>query len=92
MLYLPLHKFEKNEFENLYPELSYEPYQRVNIYTCSVGDNGLKNNHGNMELIGIYSLQIEHYALKSPFVFSAIVSYSFLQLIILFMEPIRILS
>ena len=38
-----------------------------------------------------YSLQIEHYALKSPSAFSAIVFYIFLQLIILFMESIHML-
>ena len=39
-----------------------------------------------MELTGM----IEHYALKSPFAFSAIVFYIFQQLIILFMETIHI--
>ena len=42
-------------------------------------------------LRAFYSLQIEHYALKSPSAFSAIVFYIFVQLIILFMESIYIL-
>ena len=44
-----------------------------------------------MEFMPFNSLQIEHYALKSPSAFSGIVFYMFLQLIILFMESIRIL-
>ena len=42
-------------------------------------------------LRAFYSLQIEHYALKSPSAFSAIVFYIFLQLIILFMESNHVL-
>ena len=43
-----------------------------------------------MEFTSIFSLKIEHYALNSPFAFSAIVFYIFLQLIILLIELIHI--
>ena len=76
------------------PHLShtFESYQMVKIYAYSVNDLGL---NFFSQLYGIYghfySLQIEHYAVKWPRLFSAIVFYVFLQLNIPFIESIRIL-
>ena len=75
-----------------YLSQTFGSYHRVTIYTYSVNDLGLKKF---LQLYGIYghfySLQIEHYALKTPSAFSAIVFYIFLQLNVLFMESIHIL-
>ena len=62
------------------------------MYTYSVTDLGLKNFFTVIwNLLAVYTLQIEHYALKSRSMFSAIVFYIFLQLIIPVMESIHIL-
>ena len=48
-----------------YLSQTFESYQRVRIYTCSVNDPGLKKFvHKIWNLQAFYSLQIEHYALK----------------------------
>ena len=75
-----------------YLSQTFESYQRVKIYTYSVNNLGLKNFFTVIwNFPAFSSLQIEHYALKSPSAFSAIVFYIFLQRIILFMESIHIL-
>ena len=47
---------------------TFESYQRVEIYTYSVNDLGLKNFFPVIwKLRTLYSLQIEHFALKIAF-------------------------
>ena len=75
-----------------YLSQTFESYQRVKLYTYSVNDLGLKIFFTVIwNLRAFHSLQIEHYAYKSPSAFSAMVFYIFLQLIILFTVSIHIL-
>ena len=75
-----------------YLSQTFESYQKVKIYAFSVNDLGLKKFFTVIwNLQAFYSLQKEHYPLKSPAAFCAIVFYIFLQLFILFEESIRIL-
>ena len=71
-----------------YLSQTFESYQRVKIDTYKVNDLSLKNLfYCNMEFTSILQFADR----TSPSVFSAIVFYIFLQLIILFMESIHIL-
>ena len=75
------------------PHLSqtFESYQMVKIYTNSVNDLGLKNFHSYMELMGILQFADRTLCPKNSLLRSVLVFYIFLQLIILFIESIRIL-